>query len=236
MPASNAQAGVDGKVLVALGDLFGLNFYPLPRLPGPSSCRVASLVTWAMTITSVPSANRSHSELSELSGVAHLNHERAEEKEGTQSHDERQPAPPPEQVRARQCKADPCHHPPKWRAPGVNARRNSSGKANAAQSEGCRPPRVAERAGRELGCGVTTVHVGTAVLGCSVERSSTRFARNNWRSAAPPDSTWPVLADEVEDTFQVIGLRKQIHQMRLLHSISGLEQANQVAREGCGIA
>ena len=35
---------------------------------------------------------------------------------------------------------------------------------------------------------VITVPVGTAVLGCSVARSSTRFARNNWRSAAPLDS------------------------------------------------
>jgi hypothetical protein len=59
----NAQAGVDGEVLVASDDLFGLNLYPLP---GPSSCRVASLLTWAMTITSVPSANRSHSELQGL--------------------------------------------------------------------------------------------------------------------------------------------------------------------------
>jgi hypothetical protein len=34
MPVSNAQAGVDGKVLVASGDLFGLNFYPLPEAAG----------------------------------------------------------------------------------------------------------------------------------------------------------------------------------------------------------
>ena len=55
-------------------------------------------------------------------------------------------------------------------------------------------------------------YVGTAALGCSVERSSTRFicqcgacAAGQPRAAVP---TWPVLADEMEDALQVISLGK----------------------------
>ena len=91
-------------------------------------------------------------------------------------------------------------------------------KASAAQSKGCRPSPASESR-PELACEVTTDHVGTAALGCSVERSSTGFCANDRerRSAGLPRTcperceavpTWPVLADEVEDAFQVVGLGK----------------------------
>jgi hypothetical protein len=63
------QAGVDREILVAPGDLFGLDLDPWRTLPGPSSCRIPSLVTWAVTMTSVPSANRGQPELPASSGL-----------------------------------------------------------------------------------------------------------------------------------------------------------------------
>jgi hypothetical protein len=111
---------------------------------------------------------------------AHLNHERAEEKASTQSHDERQPAPQPEQVPARQCKDDPCHHPPEWRAPGVNASRNSSGKGQRSPEQGLPPTQRCRESRSRVGLRSHHGSRGNSpALGCSVERSSTRFARNN---------------------------------------------------------
>jgi hypothetical protein len=115
------------------------NLYPLPEAAGPSSCRVASLVTWAMTTTSIPPANRSHSELSALSGVRTSTMGAPRKKRAPNPTMNASLPPPPEQVSARQCKDDPCRHPPEWRAPGVNASRNSSGKGQRSPEQGLPP-------------------------------------------------------------------------------------------------
>jgi hypothetical protein len=45
-----------------------------------------------------------------------------------------------------------------------------------------------------------------------------------------------VSAREVYNALDVVGLRKQVHQMQLLDAISGSEQNDEIAGQRCGIA
>src|SRR3981081_1143444 len=76
----NAQAGVDGKVLVASGHLFGLNLYPLPEAADhpPVECLFGD-VGHDHNFGSVGKSQPLGT--ARVIRPAYLNHERAEEKE-----------------------------------------------------------------------------------------------------------------------------------------------------------
>ena len=72
-------------------------------------------------------------------------------------------------------------------------------------------------------------------------RLQMRLLPTAWASAVP--SSWLLrpcltgtLTRQVKDTLQVVGLRKQIDQVRALDVISGTQQAAQIARQRSRIA
>jgi hypothetical protein len=114
-------------------------------------------------------------------------------------------------IRCRSGEDDPRYQPPKRRPPHINARRKASGVCQRSPEQRL-PPTRAQLWNRRP--------------------AALRIHKLTWVKASRQGG----LADKVEHAFQMVGLGEQIHQVRFLYPISGLEQKPQVAGQGSRIA
>ena len=133
-----------------------------------ASCRVPSLVTCAVTTLSVPSANRVQPELPGVRPGHALEPSARRGKQMAPSPTMKADRPAPKQVCARQCKDDPCRHPPERRPPGVIRRWAipAEQRPSAAQGTGLPSSRRCRDQGANWVAEPPVGHRGTAALGC----------------------------------------------------------------------
>ena len=111
------------------------------------------------------------------------------------------------EVRARCEKTQRRHDPPKRRAPGIRSRENAG-------TVGERSPQ------KRLGGGV----VCASRTGVTVRWDTCSGTRTEG------------LPHQLYDALDVVGLRKQIHQMHVIDAVTAARQMNQVSGERCRVA